>query len=593
MEANGDQLAEYGGSTAVLTRAGSVASRGSKVSDGDPGLGSAGRLRAVPGLPLADVAEPLPVAGHASESLPAGTPSSATGQPLGLSEISGLLAAAAAAAPRILAGADYVEAADYAGQVEDLSRSVEYLQVLAAGTVDRTRTQAIAAADAARASRSRTGKGWVTGWDNGVETLNETDTAWPGDSGLNSSAVSGSAADGPAVKGSLASESAARGARTHIESDSPARVITSPADDGCANTAEFLRLRLRIGKSEAHRRLALAADILPATTLTGDSIPATRGHLAAALTPAAAPAGNLQDTADTENTTEDGGKDTATTSQATNSQAATSPAVSSRAGTIIALTLNRLGHLVTPERLELIEENLTTTAATADPDFLARVARRWADTIDADGTEPKPSEEALRHTQGAFIRKPRHGLHHIEIFATTDQYEHLLTVMNTATNPRTTPPTGTGAGTGATGAGPGAAGAGTGTDPWRDGDLDLDRRTRPQKQLEGIIGAVKTALATNTLPATGGNRPQIIATINYQDLLPHPTHPSGKATGTGTGNFAFTGPVAAATIRKIACDADIIPALLGTHGEILDLGRKTRLFTPAQRQALTARDQGC
>ncbi|MGF9650520.1 DUF222 domain-containing protein, partial [Pseudarthrobacter oxydans] len=267
--------------------------------------------------------------------------------------------------------------------------------------------------------------------------------------------------------------------------------------------------------------------------------------------------------------------------------------VSSRAGTIIALTLNRLGHLVTPERLELIEENLTTTAATADPDFLARVARRWADTIDADGTEP--SEEALRHTQGAFIRKPRHGLHHIEIFATSDQYEHLLTVMNTATNPRTT--TGADAGTGAAGAGagPGAAGAstGTGTDPWRDGDVDLDRRTRPQKQLEGIIGAVKTALATNTLPATGGNRPQIIATINYQDLLRHHTRPSGKATGTGTGNFAFTGPVAAATIRKIACDADIIPALLGTHGEILDLGRKTRLFTPAQRQALNARDQGC
>ena len=584
MEAIGDQLAEYGGSTAVLTRAVSISSRGLEASDGGPGLGSAGRLRAVPALAKADLAEPRQSAAvHASESLPAGNPSGPD-QPLGLGEINRLLAAAAAAAPRILAGAGYVEAADYAGQVEELSRSVEYLQILGAGTVDRTRTQAIAAADAARASHSRTGKGWVTGWDNGVETLNETDTAWPGDSGLNSSAASGSAADGPAVKGSLASESAARGARTHIESDSPARVITSPADDGCANTAEFLRLRLRIGKSEAHRRLALAADILPSNTITGDSIPATRGHLAAALAPAPAAAGNVEDDADTE----DGGEDPAITSQAT-----TSPVVSSRAGTIIALTLNRLGPLVTPERLELIEENLTTTAATADPDFLARVARRWADTIDADGTEP--SEEALRHTQGAFIRKPRHGLHHIEIFATTDQYEHLLTVMNTATNPRTTTGAGTGTGTGAaagTGTGVGA-GAGTGTDPWRDGDVDLDRRTRPQKQLEGIIGAVKTALATNTLPATGGNRPQIIATINYQDLLPHHTRPSGKATGTGTGNFAFTGPVAAATIRKIACDADIIPALLGTHGEILDLGRKTRLFTPAQRQALTARDQGC
>ncbi|MCU1568101.1 MAG: endonuclease, partial [Pseudarthrobacter sp.] len=28
-------------------------------------------------------------------------------------------------------------------------------------------------------------------------------------------------------------------------------------------------------------------------------------------------------------------------------------------------------------------------------------------------------------------------------------------------------------------------------------------------------------------------------------------------------------------------------------GELLDLGRKTRLFTPAPRTALTARDQGC
>jgi hypothetical protein len=55
----------------------------------------------------------------------------------------------------------------------------------------------------------------------------------------------------------------------------------------------------------------------------------------------------------------------------------------------------------------------------------------------------------------------------------------------------------------------------------------------------------------------------------------------------------FTGPVAATTLRKLACHADIIPALLGTHGEILDLGRKTRLFTTTQRLALTARDQGC
>ncbi|WP_461173661.1 DUF222 domain-containing protein [Arthrobacter sp. Z1-9] len=682
MEAIGDQLEEFGGSTAVLTRAGGTSSRGSVASDGDSRPSFAGQLRAVPsqaahgegespaaGLPPADnppgagdpLAAGLPPADNppgAGESLAAGLPPAdnppgagesvvaglppadspsgsgefLTAEPLpvdnpsgahgllSLSAIGGFLAAAAAAAPTILAAADYVEAADYAGHVEDLSRSVEYLQILSAGTVDRTRTHAIAAANAARAGRSRAGKSWVTGWDNGAETPNETDAAWPEEPAPSDLTAVGSEASGSTTSYTVASSSVATGSitsyavasdtaascseadgvRSPIESDRPGRVVTSPADDGCANTAEFLRLRLRIGKSEAHRRLALAADILPTTTLTGDIIPATREHLAAALSPTPAPAGTVGDS-------EDGGEDTADTGDETPAAwAAASPVVSSRAGTIISLTLNRLRHLVTPERLVLIEENLTSTAATADPDFLARVARRWADTIDADGTEP--SEEALRHSQGAFIRKPRHGLHHIEIFATTDQYEHLLTVMNTATNPRTTTATGTDTGTGTgtsadAGTGTGAdagidtgtgigAGAVTGPEPWRDGDVDLDRRTRPQKQLEGLIGAVKTALATNTLPATGGNRPQIIATINYQDLLPHPEGNPSK-TGTGTGNFAFTGPVAAATIRKIACDADIIPVLLGTHSEILDLGRKTRLFSPAQRQALTARDQGC
>ena len=471
--------------------------------------------------------------------------------------------AAAMAAPGALAMADYTEAAQYAGMAEELSRTVEYLQILSAGAVDHTRTQAISAAATAR---SRSGRTWITGWDNGTETLNETDTAWPATTTTETTAANATAADGINADGITAPATAGA---------VPARTVPpSPADDGCKNTEEFLRITLRIGISEARRRLHLAHCVLPATTLTGDTTPPIREHLATALAPT-----TTEDTTDPE--TADPG--------VAAGRGITSPAVSSRAGTIITLTLNRLQHQSTPETLTRIEHDLTRTAATADPDFLTRVARRWADTLDADGTEP--SEETLRHTQGAFIRKPRHGLHHLEIFATTDQYEHLLTVMNTATNPRTTSPDTSRADTSAnTDADTGAGAGGI----WQDNEIDLDRRTRSQKQLDGIIGAVKAGLSTNTLPTTGGNRPQIIATINYQDLFPHPdTDTAPEETATGTGNFVFTGPVAATTLRKIACDADIIPALLGTHSEILDLGRKTRLFTPAQRTALTARDQGC
>jgi hypothetical protein len=46
-------------------------------------------------------------------------------------------------------------------------------------------------------------------------------------------------------------------------------------------------------------------------------------------------------------------------------------------------------------------------------------------------------------------------------------------------------------------------------------------------------------------------------------------------------------------LRRLACDADLIPHVLGSAGEDLDLGRVVRLFTRAQRRRLLRRDRGC
>ena len=43
----------------------------------------------------------------------------------------------------------------------------------------------------------------------------------------------------------------------------------------------------------------------------------------------------------------------------------------------------------------------------------------------------------------------------------------------------------------------------------------------------------------------------------------------------------------------MACDAAIIPAVLGGRSELLDLGRTARLVTPKMFLALCLRDQGC
>ncbi|WP_258064442.1 13E12 repeat family protein, partial [Arthrobacter sp. ZGTC131] len=461
----------------------------------------------------------------------------------------GLLEAAVESAREELALAGFAEAADFAGLTEEISRRFEYLQVLGAAAVDRTRTEAIsnAAGPAGKAA------GWITGW--GHDT--ESSAAPSGSAAFEAEAASPEAV---AASASVSGPAAGTGAVSGV----------SPADDGCRNTAEFLRVRLRISTGEARRRLALASAVLPRTGITGLPQPPVCEETAAALGEGS---------------------------------------IASRAGTIITTALDRVRHIAAPEDLARMEHVLTRTAIENDQDFLTRVTHRWADAIDQDGTEP--SEEDLRHRQGAFLRRHRRGLHHLEIFATPEQYEHLLTVMNTATNPRTQPTTGPGTGeesSGDGGDGTDVTAASTGADT-NEGtgagahagpgfgaaaenaaeNVHLERRTRPQQLLDGLVGACKAALAAGCLPATGGLRPQIMATISYQDLLNrletaatngprytttgnpgpgaasgnYPGSPAGPlpGTATGTGTFTYTGPVTPATIRKIACDADIIPIL--------------------------------
>ncbi|WP_211883387.1 DUF222 domain-containing protein, partial [Pseudarthrobacter albicanus] len=57
-----------------------------------------------------------------------------------------------------------------------------------------------------------------------------------------------------------------------------------PVDDGCRNTTEFLRARLRISAAEARRRLSLAGSVLPRPVLAGrQPLPALRAELGEAV----------------------------------------------------------------------------------------------------------------------------------------------------------------------------------------------------------------------------------------------------------------------------------------------------------------------
>jgi hypothetical protein len=51
--------------------------------------------------------------------------------------------------------------------------------------------------------------------------------------------------------------------------------------------------------------------------------------------------------------------------------------------------------------------------------------------------------------------------------------------------------------------------------------------------------------------------------------------------------------IRASEARRLACNAKIVPAVLGGKSEILDLGRGARIFSAAQRKALRLRDKRC
>ena len=47
------------------------------------------------------------------------------------------------------------------------------------------------------------------------------------------------------------------------------------------------------------------------------------------------------------------------------------------------------------------------------------------------------------------------------------------------------------------------------------------------------------------------------------------------------------------TIRRLACEADLLPVVLGASGDVLDVGRARRLATAAQRRAIRAMHRTC
>ena len=131
-------------------------------------------------------------------------------------------------------------------------------------------------------------------------------------------------------------------------------------------------------------------------------------------------------------------------------------------------------------------------------------------------------------------------------------------------------------------------------DPVRDATLHaaIDAQIRRLRQVDGNARTPWAQLQVDAVIAatsggSGGERvPEISVLTDYQTLMSGWHAHSICETDDG-----IALPVE--TVRRMCCDADIVPIVLGGAGEVLDVGRARRTATPAQRRALRAMHRTC
>src|SRR6266571_2422984 len=217
---------------------------------------------------------------------------------------------------------------------------------------------------------------------------------------------------------------------------------------------------------------------------------------------------------------------------------------------VITKTLTGLLATVGPEQVTAAEVNLLEQAGRFGPTTLAKLGAHLAYVLDQDGKEPDESEPA---DPGYFLNLRTHpdGSCAGEFRLDPVTALALTRLVEAGAAPRPSTVEG------------------------------KDLRTGGRRRADAFADLVFRAGADRE-PVPGMGRPTIAVTMSLQELrdgLPvlGPDHQT----------------VTASTIRRIACDAHVIPVVLGSESEVLDVGRAARTIPVAIRRALIVRDKQC
>ena len=312
--------------------------------------------------------------------------------------------------------------------------------------------------------------------------------------------------------------------------------------NGYRNAAALIAATTGTTVGDASRLVAVGEATAPRRMFTGADAPARHPHIAAALQ-----AGRIG-----------------------------MPAASA-----VITMLYRVAFRAAPSDLDYVERMLAEQAPGLSLDGLGKLIVRAEAYLDPDGLEPK--EHELRGER-SLVMFERAGMVHLNAKLDPESAAPVKAAIEAIVTTEFRNE-GRGAAVGAVSdgagglAGGGVSGAAGVADP---ADPDAPRRTVAQRQADALVLLASHLLGCSTdTPVAGAT---VIVRMTLADLE------------SGTGSAVIDGidqPVSVATARRMAASGAVIPCVLGGDSEILDWGRRKRLFTGAQKLAIAERDGGC
>jgi hypothetical protein len=216
----------------------------------------------------------------------------------------------------------------------------------------------------------------------------------------------------------------------------------------------------------------------------------------------------------------------------------------------IITALNKVPKTVPVEDIVVAEEKMVEAARHLSPGDLDILGRRVVDTLDTDG--PEPAEDAAYQREKLWWKRADHGIKFGGYLA-AENAELFQTSIDGLSKPHKTI------------------------------DGELDPRPRDKRHADALVTILETAAGN---PDATPGVPHLMVTIDYEDLK--------NATSQALGDLMFSGTtLSAAAVRRIACDAAILPIVLGSNSQALDVGTEQRFVNRAMRRALIRRDKGC